>query len=104
MAIVTNWPTSAALTGAQELNAMHLKAKQEDLGFKIEKLISAVNEIQLHVSTLQVVVSGVVSSMSTAAGASAFLLTASATGITSLGDLDAMTVTTHSNFRASHPA
>lgn len=98
MTIATNWPTSATLAGAVELNQMHLKAKQADLGFKLEKLISAVSEIQSAVSTLNTVVSALnlaaVSAADSGVTFSAFSTAPSAT-IT-------LTVTTISNFRASH--
>jgi len=46
MAIVYNWATSATLAGARDLSRMHRSAKQEDLGWKIEQAISAINDLQ----------------------------------------------------------
>lgn len=51
MAIVYNWPTSASLAGAVDVSRMHRAAGQEDLGFKIEKTISAVNDMQSSMKT-----------------------------------------------------
>jgi hypothetical protein len=89
MAIVYNWPTSAALQGALELNRVHRTAAQEDLGFKVEKLISSVNQLNTVVSDL---ISGALSA------------NASAVTWSSLSGYVQSTFVQASNFRASHPA
>lgn len=59
MSIVYNWPTSATLRGAVDLNRMHRAAGQEDLGYKLEFIISNLNEMQTSVSALNTSVSQV---------------------------------------------
>ena len=49
--------TAATLLGAMKVNIIHRIASQEDLGSKLEKLISNVNEMQTAVSTLNSAVS-----------------------------------------------
>jgi len=116
MAIKRNWPTSATLQGAVELNRIHLKAQQEDLGFRMERLISALSMVQSLVSAvniLQSAVSGIHlalgSAASSIAGASLFsVFSAYAGGGTNSGTVSAQATITAvsalSNFRASHPA
>lgn len=109
MAIVQTWPTSATLTGAFELNSMHFKARQEDLGSKLEKVISNINDLNSTVSTIMVAVSNLNSALAfMAACAASFASALSAGGLSS----DVASITTLSplsggaisNFRASHPA
>ena len=42
----TNFPTSATLTGAIRVSRMSMTTRQEDLGYKVERLISVVNDMQ----------------------------------------------------------
>ena len=69
MSIVVNFPTSATLAGAMEINRMHRQAKENDLGFKHEKLISAVNALGSAVSSMHIALGSAAASL---AGASLF--------------------------------
>jgi peptidoglycan hydrolase CwlO-like protein len=107
--MATNFPTSASLTGAQELNRMHLKAAQEDLGSKIEKMISNINEMQTTVSTLNLAVSylnvGVAQMIACAASFASALSTANLTSAAGSNTATVvLSLSAVSNFRASHPA
>lgn len=57
MSITFAFPTSATLAGARDLNRIHRAVGQEDLGFKIERAISALNDLQSSVSLLNSAVS-----------------------------------------------
>jgi hypothetical protein len=94
MAIVYNWQTSATLYGARDLNRMHRTAGQEDLGFKIERLISAVNQNALAVSYLNVAVAQM------AACAASFASALSTANFTSAAASNTSAVGGLSNFRA----
>ena len=109
MTIVYNWQTSATLQGAFDMNSLHLRAKQEDLGFKLESLISNVNDLNSTVSTVMFSVSNLNSALAfMAACAASFASALSAGGLSS--DLVSMTTLSPlsggaiSNFRASNPA
>jgi len=69
MSIVVNFPTSATLVGAVEINRMHRQARENDLGFKIERLISAVNAVNSAVSSIHLALGSAAASL---AGASLF--------------------------------
>lgn len=89
MAINYNWRTSATLQGAFELNRVHRVLAQEDVGYKLEVMISSMNQVNTVVSDL-----------------TSALLLANASGVTlsSLSGYVASTFATISNFRASYPA
>ena len=59
MAITFNWRTSATLAGARDFSRIHRVAAQEDTGFKLERIISACNEMQASVSLLNTAVSNI---------------------------------------------
>ena len=107
--MATNFPTSASLTGAQELNRIHFKAAQEDLGNKIERLVSNINEMQTTVSTLNLAVSYLnVALAQGIACAASFASAFSTANFTSAAGSNTATVALSlsavSNFRASSPA
>lgn len=95
MAIVYNWPTSATLAGAVDVSRMHRAAGQEDLGSKVEKIISAINNLQSGMSSINESLGSAAASMAGASmfsAFSAFGAVAGTTGLSAGGDL--------SNFRA----
>lgn len=109
MAIVYNWRTSATLQGAFDVSRMHRAAGQEDLGFKVEGLISNVNDVNSTVSTLIGAVSDINSALAyMAACAVSFASALSAGGLSSdlasITSMAALSGGTLSNFRASNPA
>lgn len=59
MAITFNWRTSATLTGARDYSRTHRVAAQEDIGFKIERIISALSILQSGLSAVNVLQSAV---------------------------------------------
>ena len=59
MPITYNWPTSATLAGARDFSRIHRVAAQEDVGNRIQCLVSAVNEVQGSVSLLNTAVSNI---------------------------------------------
>ena len=72
MSIVYAWPTSATLEGAVDLNRMHRIAGQEDLGFKIQSLISSVNVLQSGMSAINEALGSAAASLAAASLFSAF--------------------------------
>jgi len=52
MAITFTFPTSATLAGARDVSRSFRAANQEDMGFKIEVLISNMNTLNTIVSDL----------------------------------------------------
>lgn len=78
MAVVFNWRTSATLYGARDFSRIHRVAAANDVGFKIERLISAVNILNTSVSLVTTALSSLnasgvsVSSLSGVAFASTF--------------------------------
>jgi hypothetical protein len=72
MAIVYTFRTSATLAGARNLNRAGRIFAQEDVGFKIERLISQVNLVITAVSALNAAISAGVA----ASNASGFSFTA----------------------------
>lgn len=95
MAIVYTEPSSATLAGARDLNRASRPAAQEDLGYKIEVLISAVNALNSAVSQIHIALGSAATSM---AGTSLFSAFSAYTGGTSPGTVS--TFATMSNFRA----
>lgn len=89
MSITFNFPTSATLAGARDLNRIHRAAGQEDLGFKVERLISAMNDMQSTVSLLNSSVSFLNSAVLESGGVSGPLISTESLSIGAL-----------SNFRA----
>ena len=69
MSITFTFPTSAALAGARDLNRIHRIAGQEDLGFKIERVISSVSVLNSAIQALNSAVSNAVAT-STVSGLS----------------------------------
>lgn len=63
-----NFPTSATLTGAQRVTNINFATKQEDLGAKVERLISAVNQTQSAIAVLTARLSSMISTASGIAG------------------------------------
>jgi len=59
MAITYNWRTSATLTGAAELNRVHLVFAREDVGQKLERAMSALSILQSALSAINVLQSAV---------------------------------------------
>lgn len=57
MAIVYTFSSQAALTGAIKFNRVHRIAAQEDVGFKLERLISQVNDMRSAISLVTSAVS-----------------------------------------------
>ena len=114
MTIHYNWRTSATLAGAQDFSRIHRVAAQEDAGFKLERAISSINELQTTVSLLNVAVSNIHTALlsgmtTTAIGVSGIFSALSGAGsFTSTGTVltrtVALTITAMSNFRASNPA
>lgn len=84
MAITYAFPTSATRAGARNLNGMHRHAKQQDLGYKLEFLISAINALNTAVSALNL---AAVSAANSGATWSAF----SSTPTSTLGQLSNFT-------------
>jgi hypothetical protein len=89
--------TIASLLGAVGINRIHRVAAQQDLGGKLERLISTINAINSAISTLTTVVSAhntaFVSAANSGISFSAFSTSPSATIAVSLG--------TVSNFNVS---
>lgn len=106
MAIVYTFSSTAALTGAVNFNRVHRIAAQQDVGFMLEKLVSAVNDMQSAVSRLNCAVSainqGIISGMvATVVGTSGAFSIFSGLGITSTAisfPTGALSVTAISNF------
>ena len=99
MSITYNWRTSAATQGGMEVSRMHRAAAQNDLGFKVEKAISAINVLQSAVSQINIALGSAAVSM---AGASLFSAWSAYTALTSPGATSVFAAM--SNFRASNPA
>lgn len=59
MALVYTFPTSATLAGARDVNRTHRAMAQDDVGLKLERLISAVSILQSAVSAINVLQSAV---------------------------------------------
>ena len=100
MAIVYTFSSTAALTGAVNFNRVHRIAAQEDVGFKIEKLISSVNNLQSAVSFLNSAVSIIHQAIASAIAASQ-VSALSAPGLVSGGATNSslyLSVTAISNF------
>ena len=114
MAVVFNWRTSATLAGGMTISRMNRQAAQEELGFKVERSISAINELQTTVSLLNVAVSNIHTALlsgmtTTGIGISGVFSALSGAGSftstgTTLTRTVALAVTAVSNFRASNPA
>lgn len=92
MAIKFTFPTSATLVGAVNLNRMHRAAAQEDIGFKLERIISALSILQSAVSSINMLQSAVSqihvalgSAAASMAGASLFSAFSAYVGQTSPG-------------------
>ena len=111
MAIVYAEPSSATLTGARDMNRLNRVAGQEDLGFKLERLISAMNTFLSVISAVNVLQSAVSqihlalgSAAASMAGASQFSAFSAYAGGTSPGTVSTQatitTVSALSNFRA----
>lgn len=111
MALAFTFPTSATLTGAARLNRIHRAAAQEDIGFKLERMISALSILQSAISsinTLQSAVSQIHVALGSAAaslaGASLFSAFSAYAGVTSPGTVSTgATITAWSalaNFRS----
>jgi hypothetical protein len=86
MPTVGGFPTSATLAGARDINQVDFATAQENLGGKIELLISAINILNTNVSLIQAAV--------TSANASGVSFSA-ISGVTFTSTLAAL-----SNFRA----
>ena len=115
MAITFNWRTSAATQGGMEVSRMHRVAAQNDLGFRVERLISAISILQSSVSMMNALGSAVCainvalgSAASGIAGASLFSAFSAFAGQTTVTGVSAFANVTAwsslSNFRASNPA
>jgi hypothetical protein len=110
MALAYTFTTSATLTGARNVNKVSRTFAQDDVGGKLEKAISAINDLQSAVSTLNVAVSNIhialLSGMTdTPIGVSGiFSALSGAGGFTSGGSTisttGALSVTALSNFRS----
>ena len=110
MAITFNWRTSATLAGARDFSRIHRVAAQEDTGYKLERAISSINELQTSVSLLNTAVSNIhvalLSGMNTTAiGVSGVFSALSGAGSftstgTTLTRTVVLAVTALSNFRA----
>jgi len=110
MSIVYTFRSSATLVGARNLNRVHRAVAQEDLGFKLEKALSAINDLQSAVSTINVAVSNIHTALlsgmnTTAIGVSGIFSALSGAGSftstgTTLTRTGALSVTALSNFRA----
>ena len=59
MTIVYNFPTSATLYGARDLNRIARQAAQEDLGVKLERTMSALSILQSALSSINTLQSAV---------------------------------------------
>ena len=95
MSIVYGWPTSATLRGAVDVSRIHRAAGQEDLGFKVQSLISSVNLMQSALSSMNEAMGSAAASMEGASLFSAFSAFGAVAGTvaqSALGDI--------SNFRA----
>ncbi len=115
MAVVFNWRTSAALAGGMTVSRMNRQAAQEDVGFKMERLISALSILQSAVSSINVLQSAVCaihialgSAATSLAGTSLFSAFSAYNGQTVLVTVSTPATLTAwsalSNFRASNPA
>jgi hypothetical protein len=94
MAIVYNWPSSATLAGARDVSRINRAAGQEDLGFKVERLVSGLNTVQNQVSFITVALAQMM------ACAVSFASALSTADLTSAGASNTSTGTTVSNFRS----
>ena len=115
MAITFTWRTSAALAGGANVSRIHRVAAQEDLGFKIERIISAISILQSGLSAINVLQSAVSqihlvlgSAAASMAGASLFSAYSAFSAGASPGAVSVQATLTGwsalSNFRASNPA
>ncbi len=96
MAIVYAEPTSATLAGARDLNRVHRAAGQEDIGFKLEKIISSINALFSSVSALNTAVSALNAGAVSAAGSGVTWSAFSTAPTSSI----VLSITAMSNFRA----
>ena len=104
-------PTSATLAGARDLNRMHRTVAQDDLGYKLERLmsafsvflsvVSAVNVLQSAVSQIHIALGSAATSM---AGTSLWSAFSAYAAVASPGTVSTQTIITTvsaaSNFRA----
>ena len=115
MAVTFNWRTSAATQGGMEVSRMHRAAAQNYLGFRVERLISAISILQSSVSMMNALGSAVCainialgSAAASLAGASLFSAFSAFSGQTTVTGVSAFANVTAwsalSNFRASNPA
>mgnify|MGYP001577331209 CR=1 FL=1 len=115
MAVTFTWRTSAATAGGMNISRMHRAAAQEDLGFRVERLISAMSILQSSVSMLNALGSAVCainialgSAATSMAGTSLFSAFSAFNGQTTVTGVSAFANVTAwsslSNFRASNPA
>lgn len=59
MAITFNWRTSATLTGASRLNRTNILFAKEDVGYKLERAMSALSILQSALSAINILQSAV---------------------------------------------
>ena len=115
MAVTFNWRTSAATQGGMEVSRMHRAAAQNDVGFRIERMISAISILQSGLSAINVLQSAVSqihlalgSAAASMAGASLFSAYSAFSAGASPGAVSVQATITGwtalSNFRASNPA
>lgn len=69
---VGGFSTSSTLLGAANITGISLETAKEDLGFKIERLISAVNLLQTNQSAIQVALQSAAATLDGASLFSAF--------------------------------
>lgn len=111
MTIVYNFPTTADLAGAREINRLARIAAQEDLGGKLERALSALSILQSAMSAINVLQSAVSqihitlgSAAASMAGASLFSAFSAFAAMASPGALSTQPTLTAwsalSNFRA----
>lgn len=111
MPITYTFPTSATLAGARNISRVHRAMAQDDVGLKLERLISAVSILQSAVSAINVLQSAVSqihlalgSAATSLAGTSLFSAFSAFTGGTSPGAVSTQATITAwsalSNFRA----
>ena len=87
MTIAINFPTSATLGGGMDLSRMHRHAAENDLGAKIQFLLSAMNAANTAISAIQIALGSAAASM---AGASQFSAFSAFAGVVNAGTVSVM--------------